>query len=96
MTSKTVSSSSWPVAVGFGISNPEQAKLVANESDECVVVVRRSIKSRAWEIRGCGRTGGLCEINDAKRYVVGLKTSEQGGSTVSSILVTRQIAFFLR
>src|SRR5260221_5177131 len=26
-----------PIAVGFGISNPEQAKLVARESDGCVV-----------------------------------------------------------
>ena len=26
-----------PIAVGFGISNPEQAKLVAQEADGCVV-----------------------------------------------------------
>jgi tryptophan synthase alpha chain len=26
-----------PIAVGFGISNPEQAKLVAREADGCVV-----------------------------------------------------------
>jgi tryptophan synthase alpha chain len=26
-----------PIAVGFGISNPEQAKLVAAEADGCVV-----------------------------------------------------------
>ena len=28
---------SLPIAVGFGISNPEQARLVARESDACVV-----------------------------------------------------------
>ena len=28
---------SLPIAVGFGISNPEQARLVAREGDACVV-----------------------------------------------------------
>ena len=28
---------SLPIAVGFGISNPEQAKLVAQDADACVV-----------------------------------------------------------
>jgi len=34
---KIRSHTSLPVAVGFGISNPEQAKLVASQADACVV-----------------------------------------------------------
>ena len=61
-----------PIAVGFGISNPAQAKAVASEADGCVVgsaVVNQIAEARQIEDSGeagrqiCGIAGGRGEIN---------------------------------
>ena len=60
-----------PVAVGFGISTPEQARLVGQSAD--AVVVGSAIVSR---IARLGKTAGMVE--DVTAYVSSLATALKG------------------
>ena len=55
MTAKIRAHTDLPIAVGFGISNPEQARLVAQHAEAIVVgsAVVNQI-ARAWKIAGPG------------------------------------------